>query len=178
MPGHLKRVSVLTSASGTGGTTFARSLADRLGVPFHELDALFWRPDWMETPADEFRALVEPIVAADAWVIDGSYQSKLGDLVFRRADLVVWLDLPFGVWFPRLIGRTLARVVRREELWAGNRESLRNVVLSRDSLLLFTLRHYRGRRRRYPVQLGRFSLVRMRTTREVERFLSRAGNAT
>lgn len=175
MPGHLKRVSVVTSASGTGGTTFARSLADRLGVPFHELDALFWRPGWTETPADEFRRLVEPIVATDAWVIDGSYQSKLGDLVFRRADLVVWLDLPFDFWFPRLIGRTLARVVRREELWAGNRESLRNVFFSRDSLLLFTLRHYRGRRRRYPVQLGRFDVARLRTRPEVERFLTSAG---
>ena len=69
VPGHLKRVSVVTSASGAGGTTFARSLADRLGVPFHELDALFWRPGWTETPAKEFRALVEPIVATDAWVI-------------------------------------------------------------------------------------------------------------
>jgi hypothetical protein len=102
----MKRVSVVTSASGNGGTTFSRELAVRMGVPFHELDALFWKPGWVESTADEFRALLEPIVASEAWVVDGSYQSKIGDLVFRNADLVVWLDLPWYVWLPRQLGRT------------------------------------------------------------------------
>ena len=51
-------------------------------------------PNWTETPDDELRALVEPIVASDGWVIDGGYRGKLGDLVLRNADVVVWLDLP------------------------------------------------------------------------------------
>ena len=76
------------------------------------------------------------------------------------------------VWFPRLLRRTLGRIVRKEELWAGNRETFRNVFFSRNSLLLFTLRHYRRRRRVYPEQLGGFNLVRLRSSREVERFLS------
>ena len=81
----MRRVAVVTSASGSGGTTFGLELAERLGVPFHELDALFWQPDWTESPADEFRERVEPIVATEGWVIDGSYQSKLGDLVLKNA---------------------------------------------------------------------------------------------
>jgi hypothetical protein len=48
----MRRVAVITSASGNGGTRFARELAARLAVPFYELDALFWRPGWTETPAD------------------------------------------------------------------------------------------------------------------------------
>jgi shikimate kinase len=35
------KVAVVTSASGSGGTTVGRELAARLDVPFHELDALF-----------------------------------------------------------------------------------------------------------------------------------------
>lgn len=77
----MRRVCVITSASGNGGTTFAPELAGRLGVPFYELDALFWKPDWMESSADELRRVVEPIAASDAWVVDGSYHGKLGDLV-------------------------------------------------------------------------------------------------
>jgi len=178
VPGQMRRVSVITSASGNGGTMFGRELAARLDVRFHELDALFWRPEWTETPADEFRALVEPIVATDAWVIDGSYQSKLGDLVLRRADTVVWLDQPMRVWLPRLVRRTFARVLRREELWAGNRESLRNVFFSRDSLILFTLRHYRRRRRVYPERFATYEVRRLRSTREVERFLRSVASET
>jgi adenylate kinase family enzyme len=168
----VKRVTVITSASGNGGTTFSRELAARLGVPFHELDALFWRPGWVETPADELRALVEPIVAAAGWVIDGSYQGRLGDLVLRNADLVVWLDLPMYVWLPRLLRRTLRRLLRREELWNGNRETLQNALFSRNSLLVYTLRWYRSRRRRYREGLARFPSVRLRSRAEVERFLS------
>ena len=113
-------------------------------------------------------------MATDAWVIDGSYQSKLGDFVFRHADVVVWLDQPMRVWLPRLVRRTFARVIRREELWGTNRESIWNVFFSRDSLLLFTVRHYRRRRRLYPERLAPFNLVRLRTTAEVEHFLRSA----
>jgi adenylate kinase family enzyme len=174
----VKRVAVLTSASGNGGTVFARELAARLDVPFHELDALFWRPGWTETPAEEFRALVEPIVATDAWVIDGSYQGKLGDLVLRNADLVVWLDLPMYVWLPRQLRRTFRRIVGRERLWNGNRETVRNAFFSRDGLLYWSLKWYRLRRRAYPERLARFPSVRLRSRGEVARFLSSASRAT
>jgi hypothetical protein len=53
-----------------------------------------------------------------------------------------------------------------------NSETLRSVLFSRNYLLLFTLRTDRRRRRLYPAQLGRFDLVRLRSTRDVERFLS------
>ena len=110
----VKKVAVVTSASGTGGTTVGRALAARLGVPFHELDALFWKPGWVEATAEELHAAVEPIVATDAWVIDGSYQSKIGQLVLGNADVVVWLDLPLRVWLPRLVGaHGSARALRR-----------------------------------------------------------------
>jgi adenylate kinase family enzyme len=168
----VKRVAVLASASGSGKTTFARMLAERLGVAFIELDALNHGPGWSEATPEELRAKVAPIVATDSWVIDGAYRGKLGNLVLQRADTVVWLDLPMRVWFPRLLRRTLGRIVRKETLWAGNQETLRNVFFSRNSLLVFTLRHYRRRRRLYPDELGGFNLVRLRTTKEVERFLS------
>ena len=168
----MRRVAVVTSASGSGGTTFGRALAKRLGVPFHELDALFWLPGWTESPADEFRSRVEPLVVTEGWVIDGSYQSKLGDLVLRSADVLVWIDLPMRIWLPRLLRRTLSRFIRREELWAGNQESLRNTFLRRDSLILFTLRHYRRRRRLYPERFSSYNLVRLCSQREVEHFLT------
>jgi adenylate kinase family enzyme len=174
----VKRVAVITSASGNGGTRFARELAAKLDVPFYELDSLFWRPGWTETPADEFRALMEPIVTSETWVIDGSYQSKLGDLVLRNADLVVWLDLPMIVWLPRLLRRTLRRIVRREQLWNGNRETVRSAFFSRDGLLYFTLKWYRPRRRVYPERLAPFPSVRLRSRAEVERFVRSASRAT
>jgi adenylate kinase family enzyme len=174
----VKRIQIITSASGNGATTLGRELAARLGLPFHELDALHWRPGWVETPPEEFRAQLEPIVADDEWVLDGNYYGKLGDLILRRADLVVWLDLPVHVWLPRLVRRTIRRVVTREPLWNGNRESLRGVFFSRDSLIVFALSVYRDRRRRYPERLASIPHLRLRSTGDVERFLSSVSRAT
>ena len=168
----MRRVSIVATASCSGKTTLGRELARRLEVPFVELDALHHGPNWTEATAAELRAKVEPVVAGDAWVIDGGYWGKLGDLVLRNADLVVWLDLPVRVWLPRLVRRTLGRVVRREELWNGNRESVRNVFFSRDSLIWYALGNHRRHRRDYPERLAPYDLVRLRTPREVERWLA------
>ncbi len=104
-------------------------------------------------------------------MIDGGYRGKLGDLVLASADVVVWLDLPRRIWLPRLVRRTIVRMVRREELWGGNRETVRNAVWGRDALIPYALRGYRRRRREYPSQLARFRVVRLRSRREIDAWL-------
>jgi adenylate kinase family enzyme len=143
-----KRISVV-GTTGSGKTTFARELAQRLGVPHVELDALHWEPNWTEAPLEVFRARVDLALRGEAWVIDGNY-SKVRDIIWSRADTVVWLDyaLPIILW--QLLKRTLKRVFIREELWGKNRERFRAQFLSRDSLFLWAISTYRRRRREYP----------------------------
>jgi adenylate kinase family enzyme len=167
----VKKVVVVSTASGNGKTTVGKALAARLGVPFHELDALHHGPSWTEATPEELRAKAEPIVASDAWVIDGAYRGKLGDLVLEHAELVVWLDLPVRVWLPRLLRRTAIRVWTKEELWNGNREELRSALHPRNSVVVYAVRGYRRRRRAYEVELARFPLARLRSQAEVDRFL-------
>lgn len=168
----MKKIAIITSASGSGGTTVGREIAARLDIPFHELDAIFWEPNWTEPDSDDFRARVAEIVATDSWVIDGSYQSWIGQLALGSADVVVWLDLPMRIWLPRLLRRTVLRARSGEELWDGNRESLRKAFATRDSLILFSLRHYRGRKRRYPNRFAGYHVVRLRSQPDVDRFLA------
>jgi adenylate kinase family enzyme len=165
---------VLASASGCGKTTVGRELAQRLEVPFVELDALVHGPNWTETRDDELRAKVTPIVASDRWVIDGSYSRKLGTLVLDRADTVVWLDLPIRVWLPRLVRRTVRRVRGRETLWNDNRETIRDVLwgYGRESLFPYAFRSHFRRRRLYPRELARYNVVRLRSQAAVDRWLA------
>lgn len=167
------RIAVIASASGSGKTTLARELARRLDVELVELDALVHGPNWSETPDDELRAQVEPVLARSSWVIDGTYRSKLGTLVLDAADLVVWLDLPIRVWLPRLVRRTHRRIRTREELWNGNRETVRNTVFARDGLFPHAFRTFAHRRRDYPRELAPYPVARLRTPTEVAAFLSR-----
>jgi shikimate kinase len=168
----VRRIAVIASASGNGKTTLGRALALRLDVPFVELDALVHGPNWTETSDADLRALVEPIVRSDGWVIDGTYRSKIGDLVLDAADTIVWLDLPIRVWLPRLARRSLRRLTGREPMWNDNRETLRGLIGGREALFPFAFRMHFARRREFPVGLAGRPVVRLRSAEAVERWLA------
>lgn len=120
----VRRLSVVGN-SGSGKTRIARRIGEQLGIPHVERDAIFHQPGWTPLPEEEFRERVVTVTAAEAWVVDGNY-SAVRDLVWLRADTVVWLDLPRATVMRRLAGRTLRRAVTRQELWNTNREPLDN----------------------------------------------------
>ena len=121
----MRRVSVV-GTSGAGKSTLARSLAAGLGADFLELDSVNHQADWVPLPTAEFRRRVAAVVAGERWVIDGNY-STVRDIVWARADTVVWLDLPRRTVMRRIVWRTLRRVAGRAELWNGNRERWHNL---------------------------------------------------
>jgi adenylate kinase family enzyme len=144
----------VVGSSGSGKTTLAGRLAVAMHAPHLELDAVFHQPGWRPRPLAEFRDEVASFVAGERWVVDGNY-SHVQDIVWQRADTVVWIDLPRGVVMRRLMTRSLGRVARRTELWNGNRESLRN-LLSRDperSILVWAWTRHADYPRRYQAAL-------------------------
>jgi adenylate kinase family enzyme len=126
LPPDARRV-VVRGASGSGKTTTARKVAAALDVEHVELDGVFHQAGWTPLPDDEFLARVDAVVAGDAWVLCGNYH-VVADHVLDRADTVVLYDLPRRTVMARMLRRSLWRVVRREELWNGNREQWRNLL--------------------------------------------------
>ena len=154
----------------------SRALAERLGVPHVELDALFWQSGWQETPKEEFRERVVATLAdLDGWVVDGNYRSRLGTLVLEEAEMIVWLDLPLRTTLSRVLRRTLGRIRTRDPLWGSNTETWRNAFFRRDALWLFALKAHFRWRRRLPTLLAPFPHVRLRSKDDVERFLANVG---
>jgi hypothetical protein len=91
----LRRVTVV-GTSCSGKTTFATALAAALDVPQIELDALHWQPNWVEAPAEVFRADVAAAVAAERWVSDGNYsvvrdRETLGKAFLSRDSILLWV---------------------------------------------------------------------------------------
>lgn len=170
-----QRVSVI-GTSGSGKTTTGRAIAARLGVPYCELDALHWEANWTEAAPEVMQERVQAAVAGERWVIDGNY-SRVRLLIWGRADTIVFLDFPFLIVLWQLMRRTFSRSLRREELWAGNRESLRKAFFSRDSILLWMLQTYRRRKRQYPQLFRRpeyahLQVIHLKSPRQRDAWLS------
>jgi adenylate kinase family enzyme len=174
-----RRINV-KGTSGTGKTTFSRALAERLGLAYIELDALFHGPGWSQPTDEEFQARVRGAMdaAPDGWVIDGNYEGSLGGTVVCEADTIVWLDLPLRLALRRLFARTSSRIRNDVELWNGNRETWRNALLGWNSLFVWTVRSHFLRRRRWARRYADDPrLVRLASTAEAVRWLERLPRA-
>lgn len=173
LPCRPRRVAV-AGVSGVGKTTLARRVAATFGTPHVEIDALHHGPNW--TPRSAFLDDVRALVARDRWITEWQYQVAR-PLIAERADLLVWLDLPFWtVTFPRVVRRTLRRRLTREVLWNGNVEPpVRTVFTDREHIVRWAI----GTRRRYRTAVPalaaahpHLTVVQLRSRRQVRRWLA------
>lgn len=168
----IRRILV-KGACGAGKSTLGCQLAARLDLPWVELDSLHHGPNWNAASATELQARVLATLDDDrGWVVDGNYDSKLGPLIWDRAELIVWLDLPLATKLVRLVHRTARRLLGRQELWNGNRETLVGAFWGSDALFPWAVRSHFRHRRVWPAQLAGRTFVRLRNAREVNAWLS------
>lgn len=138
----------IVGTSCSGKTTLARQIAAAKGIPHIELDSVHWGPGWTPKPVEELRAEVDALTESSDWVVDGNY-SRLRDIIWSKATHLVWLNLPFPRVFWQALRRTVARVIKKEVLWSGNRENLRLVLFNKESILWWVIRTHRRRAREY-----------------------------
>ncbi len=140
----MRRVAVI-GGSCSGKTSVSRALAAELGVPHVELDALHHDANWVEASAELLQQRVRAALASapEGWVVDGNHHGKLGMLVVDQADTVVWLDVSYATAIRRVLARTSWRLLRRTELWNGNRERPRD-AFGRNSIVWWVLTTHRG----------------------------------
>jgi adenylate kinase family enzyme len=167
----VERVSVVGN-SGSGKTTLAAAIAAALDAPHLELDAVFHQPGWTELPVEVFRATVADVVTGERWVVDGNY-TAVQDLVWARADTVVWLDYSRLLVMRQIVGRTLRRLVTRQRLWNGNREPWRNLLTTdpKRSIIAWAWTQHHTYRVRYGEAAAmhpEFTFVRLRSPAEAD----------
>lgn len=171
LPLRPSRVAI-AGVSGSGKSTLARRLSVVLDLPYVEMDALFHGPDW--TPLPTFEAEVDAFVADDRWVTEWQYDYAR-PLLTARADLMVWVDLPFPVTLARVVRRTVGRRLRREVLWNGNREGpLHTFFTDREHIVRWAIQTRNLYDERIPAVAAHrpdLVIVRLRTTREVDRWV-------
>jgi adenylate kinase family enzyme len=176
---QLMRRVVVIGSTGAGKSTLAAALAARLGCPHVELDGLHWEPGWVMASTAVLRARVAEALAGERWVVDGNYR-KARDLIWPRADTLIWLDLPLVGILVALWRRTWRRLRQRELLWSGNRERFATQFLSRDSLFVWAISTYRRHRREWAAALrepqhAHLRVIRLQSRRAIQRWWAGLG---
>jgi hypothetical protein len=172
-----QRILIL-GRTGSGKTTLARELAAAIDVPHVELDALYFGPNFSTTPLPVLRDRTSAAVAGDRWVTDGN-KSAVRDLVWPRADTVIWLDYPLVVSLWRLGKRALWRtsVIKAQAAEENGKAGFRRQFLSGAKGVLTALRSHKGQRREYPKMFAEqenlhLAVVRLRSPRATRRWLA------
>jgi energy-coupling factor transporter ATP-binding protein EcfA2 len=174
-----QRILIL-GRTGSGKTTLARELAAAIGVPHVELDALYFGRDFSTVPLSVLRERTSAAIAGDRWVTDGN-KSAVRDLVWPRADTVIWLDYPLVVSLWRLGKRALWRtsVLKAQAAERDGKAGLPRQFLLAAKGVLTALRSHKGQRREYPRMFAKqenqhLAVMRLRSPRATRDWLARA----
>ena len=145
-----KRILVI-GRTGSGKTTLAQELASALNVPHVELDSLYFGSNFSTVPLSVLRERTSAAVAGDYWVIDGNKRA-VRDIVWPRADTIIWLDYPLIVSLWRLGKRALWRtsVLKNQASEKNEKKGLPKQLLAAAKGVLTALRSHMGQRREYP----------------------------
>jgi adenylate kinase family enzyme len=160
---------------GAGKTTMADRVGRLLGLPVHQLDGLVFGPGW--TVRADLVDVVDAITRGPRWVFDSWGYAGVQELLWARADAVVWLDFGHRVVQPRVLRRSALRTLRREVVFGGNRETVRGWFTA-DHPAWDALLHLGDRRRRIEelIAVHDLEVVRLHTPRETEAWLQSVGS--
>ncbi|WP_433367188.1 hypothetical protein ACQPZX_39155 [Actinoplanes sp. CA-142083] len=173
---------MITGLAGAGKTTMARRLSATTGIPWHSLDDLYYGPGLLMAPA--FPASIEQLTAGDAWIVDSAgpppadpVLARVRDLMWTRADTLVWLDYSQPVVLWRATTRSLRRIATRERLWHGYRDSPRQ-WLREDHLIRRAWSTHRRRREDVAARIAdpsrqALTVLRFHRPDQAEAFLQR-----
>lgn len=162
--------------TGSGKTTLASHIAAVLEVPHIELDSLYFGPDLSTVPESVLRERVASAIEEDRWVTDGNKRA-VRDLVWPRADTIIWLDYPFVVSLWRLGRRALHRTasIRTQAAGTGRKRDVPHQLIVAASGVLTALRSHTGQRREFPrlfeaAENQHLAVVRLRSPRATQRW--------
>ncbi|MGL4238187.1 AAA family ATPase [Tabrizicola sp.] len=168
----MQRVMIV-GQPGSGKSTLARELGQRTGLPVFHMDHIHWQAGWVERPRAEKIRLALEVEAQERWIFEGGLSATYDNRV-ARADTLIWLDLPVGLRFWRVVKRSVRYFGQtRSDLPDGCAERLGPETLP---FWRYIWRTRATARQRILLLLAsappHLTIVHLRRRREVARFLN------
>jgi adenylate kinase family enzyme len=184
-PTNQTRILIL-GRTGSGKSTLARRLSKSLNLPYIELDAVHWQPNWQKPTPNAFRSTLQDKLSklpngsglaphGSGWVVDGGY-SAVRSMLWPAATHALWLDYPFALTMWRLVRRTLSRMWTRQKVCGDNVERWRNLLSFDPEInILMWAWHTRNKAAvefpRLFEQYGHLQVVRLRTMKGTDEWM-------
>jgi adenylate kinase family enzyme len=110
VPPLTKSRILIIGNSGSGKSHLAQALATQLALPVLDLDDIFWLDGSYKAkrPGKQVWAAIDAVRDQDRWIVEGVYGSMVEHLL-DRADLLIWLALPWTECLRSLVERELTR---------------------------------------------------------------------
>ena len=91
----MKKIIVI-GCPGSGKSTFSRALHEKIGIPLHHLDMMYWNADKTTVEKSVFLARLAEVLEGNEWIIDGNYGSTMEERI-AACDTVFFLDFPLDI---------------------------------------------------------------------------------
>ena len=130
---------LITGSPGSGKTTLSRKLSQRLSLPLHHLDLIYWKPGWQRPDPQEKNRNIEAILSQEKWIVDG-----VSERIFDAADTIVFLDVPRPIAYWRLFKRFLTYSMRKRPEVPDKSSELRILKKAVTVIWHFPKRHRPG----------------------------------
>lgn len=101
---------------GSGKTTLAKALSNKINIPMYELDKVVWDDDNgnIKRSDEEIAKLFNDIIKNKEWIIEDVGRKKFYDGIYN-ADIVYYINLPNFVIYKRCILRWIKQLLGLEK---------------------------------------------------------------
>lgn len=89
---------------GSGKSTVAKQLHEKLNIPIYHLDQYYWLPGWKRPNKDAFKKIHNALCDKQQWLIEGMAMRNLAYRV-AKADVIIFLDIPLRTCLYRIFKR-------------------------------------------------------------------------
>ena len=171
-PSFLKKVTVI-GINCSGKTTLSKIICRKIKNKHIELDKIKRDKKGNRLPLNRLIDIVSKEIRAESWVIEGNFLG-VRELVWRRSDTLVWLDLPFQT----ILSRTIIRMVK--ECRQRNPRNLIDVFeqLYRVFITLYWLINQFWKRKKSIIsilsrpEMSHLKIIKLKNQKDVKRWIA------
>lgn len=82
---------IIIGGNGSGKTTFAIQLSEKLNIPLIFIDKIYWTDNWKRADETVANSILKAEIQKDKWIIDGNHTASIPERL-KVCDTVFYFD--------------------------------------------------------------------------------------